>query len=336
MTAGPVLFGTDLFGKPITHMSRLRQKYVVPPFSVLMAQSGEWQARKKAWLNLGLKSEVGRPDVQSRMKGLAKYMGTGAIKDGQAAKWIVTSIFDPVLCECAYRWWCPVGGQIIDPFAGGSVRGIVAGALGFKYWGCDLSQIQIDANLAQGRDLRPPVMPDWVCGDSLEAQPPMADFLFSCPPYGDLEVYSKDPKDISSMSFSDFAATYRKIIERWCGRLKDNRFACFVVGDYRDSDGILRNFPGGTIQAFKSAGLKLYNELILATVPGTAMVRASRQFNAGRKNVKTHQNILVFVKGDWHEAVKYMKSADPELASETEEVEEIEEEETEVDMFGDE
>ncbi|MFT7593218.1 MAG: hypothetical protein ACI8R4_000531 [Paracoccaceae bacterium] len=34
-----------------------------------------------------------------------------------------TSIFDPVLCEIAYRWFCPQGGTVLDPFAGGSVRG---------------------------------------------------------------------------------------------------------------------------------------------------------------------------------------------------------------------
>lgn len=37
-----------------------------------------------------------------------------------------TSIFDPVLCELAYRWFTPADGSILDPFAGGSVRGIVA------------------------------------------------------------------------------------------------------------------------------------------------------------------------------------------------------------------
>lgn len=30
-----------------------------------------------------------------------------------------TSIFDPVLCEIAYRWFCPQGGTVLDPFAGG-------------------------------------------------------------------------------------------------------------------------------------------------------------------------------------------------------------------------
>ena len=41
-----------------------------------------------------------------------------------------TSIFDPVLCEIAYRWFCPPDGMVLDPFAGGSVRGIVASRLG--------------------------------------------------------------------------------------------------------------------------------------------------------------------------------------------------------------
>ncbi len=41
-----------------------------------------------------------------------------------------TSIFDPVLCEIAYRWFCLQGGTVLDPFAGGSGRGIVASRLG--------------------------------------------------------------------------------------------------------------------------------------------------------------------------------------------------------------
>jgi DNA modification methylase len=50
-----------------------------------------------------------------------------------------TSIFDPVLCELAYRWFSPPAGLVLDPFAGGSVRGIVAAKLGRRYVGVDLS-----------------------------------------------------------------------------------------------------------------------------------------------------------------------------------------------------
>lgn len=57
-----------------------------------------------------------------------------------------TSIFDPVLCEIAYRWFCPQGGTVLDPFAGGSVRGIVASRLGYRYVGIELRQEQVEAN----------------------------------------------------------------------------------------------------------------------------------------------------------------------------------------------
>src|SRR6185312_2502284 len=64
-----------------------------------------------------------------------------------------TSIFDPVLCEIAYRWFCPPGGLVLDPFAGGSVRGIVAAKLGRRYLGVDLRPEQIEANRAQWAEI---------------------------------------------------------------------------------------------------------------------------------------------------------------------------------------
>ena len=44
--------------------------------------------------------------------------------------------------------------------------------------------------------------------------------------------------------------------------------------------------------------MKLYNEAILVTAVGSLPVRAGRQFSAYRKLGKTHQNVLVFYKGN--------------------------------------
>lgn len=38
----------------------LAAKFMIPPFSVLNAREGWWQDRKRAWLALGIKSELGR------------------------------------------------------------------------------------------------------------------------------------------------------------------------------------------------------------------------------------------------------------------------------------
>lgn len=213
-----------------------------------------------------------------------------------------TSIFDPVLCELAYTWFCPKGGMVLDPFAGGSVRGIVASKLGRRYLGVDLRAEQIEANYVQAARICAEPLPEWRQGDSREldriAEDVEADFVFTCPPYADLEVYSDDPADISTMDYPEFLAAYRTIVARACALLRDDRFAMYVVGDVRGPDGTYRNLVSDTIAAFHDAGLRLYNEAILVTSVGSLPIRAGKQFSTSRKLGKTHQNCLVFLKGD--------------------------------------
>ena len=53
-----------------------------------------------------------------------------------------------------------------------------------------------------------------------------------------------------------------------------------------------------TIAAFEDAGGLLYNEAILVTAVGSLPIRIAKQFEGYRKLGKTHQNVLVFYKGD--------------------------------------
>lgn len=211
-----------------------------------------------------------------------------------------TSIFDPVLCEVVYNWFCTKQGIVFDPFAGGSVRGVVAEMLGKKYIGIDLSESQIDANQINADKFK--VCPAWYCDDSKNADKYIpdesADLIFSCPPYHNLEKYSNHPLDLSNMNYTDFLEAYGEIISISCRKLKENRFAVFVVGDIRDSKGAYRDFISKTKSIFQNCGLCLYNEIILLEQYGTAPMRAGVTFKARRKTVKVHQNILVFYKGD--------------------------------------
>ena len=45
-----------------------------------------------------------------------------------------------------------------------------------------------------------------------------------------------------------------------------------------------------------------YNDAVLVTSVGSLPIRSGKIFQAGRKLGKTHQNVLVFVKGDWRKA----------------------------------
>ena len=304
MTAQPLaLFGHDLFGEVVKPKpsGALASRFEFPPFSVLDARGGEWQERKRAWCSLGMRGEEGRSAKSYHVNDWMQSAGGGQRGEGDG-----TSIFDPVLCELAYRWFAPRGGPVVDPFAGGSVRGLVAGLLGYRYWGCDLRAEQIAANEAQ-RHIASGADIEWVCGDALEAvdQRERADFVFSCPPYGDLERYSDDPRDISTHEYHTFLANYRRVILRCATALKQDRFACFVVGDFRDrKTGNYRGFVADTIAAFRDVRMELYNDAVLVTPCGSLPIRAGKQFDSGRKLGKTHQNVLVFVKGSPREAAR--------------------------------
>lgn len=219
----------------------LGERFLIPPFTVLDSRGGVWAERKKAWKRLGIRSEVGRGadddntkagltyNISSQPPGAYKAKNAYEEKIGQKISWeefaelfpdamaySATSIFDPVLCELAYRWFCPQGGTIIDPFAGGSVRGVVAALTGRKYTGCDLSSRQIEANVNNWEEIShisvlddaPEVTPPtWINGDSShidELAPGEYDLFFTCPPYADLEVYSDKPEDLSNKDYPEF------------------------------------------------------------------------------------------------------------------------------------
>jgi len=311
-------------------ISSLQERFIIPPFSIFDSRQGYWQDRKKLWQSLGFNSQATREEVELIAKSgqsPAVYALRNEMRDllGREPEWdeIIeqarkkgmhlyegASTFDPVLCEICYKWFCPAGGSIIDPFAGGSVRGIVAGVLGFDYIGIDLRNDQVEENRNQWSKVSKTGMSGsaigWISGDSnkvLDEIQENYDFIFSCPPYHDLEQYSDDPADLSNMDYGSFKTVYRSIIQKTIARLKENRFACFVVGDIRDENGFYRNFVSETIESFNESGALLYNEIILINVAGSLPIRVGRQFEGGRKVGKMHQNVLVFYKGD-HRKIK--------------------------------
>lgn len=278
-------YDSDLFGNKISSNTILREKYIEPPFSVIDGRSYRWHQHKRRWLALGIQSELGR-DVKTFR--ISKQSIDNKV-----------SVFDPVLCEMLYKWFCPGGGVILDPFAGGSVRGIVAHYLGYKYIGIDIRNEQIQENIKQAQSiLNAGNIPHWICGDSnivLDDMVSDVDFVFSCPPYGNLERYSDLECDISNMEYPQFLSSYRSIINKSCKKIKHGGFACFVVGEIRDKNGNYYGFVPDTIRAFTDCGMKYYNEAILLNPIGTAAIRAEGNMKS-KKLVKTHQNVLVFKK----------------------------------------
>ncbi len=78
----------DLFGEevmPEQHGSKLGSDWDYPPFSVWNAREGWWQDRKRAWLSLGIKSELGRGGgVQRHESAIEGHEAIG--NDGQPGR----------------------------------------------------------------------------------------------------------------------------------------------------------------------------------------------------------------------------------------------------------
>jgi len=305
----PSLLGfTDLEVREILFQStydprkKLSERFGLSPFTVFDSRTSWWKERKESWDAYGFESELGRDD---NLQKFSEFLKSRTQNKG-------SSVFDPVLCELAYRWMCPKGGTVFDPFAGGSVRGIVASLLGLNYVGIDLRKGQCDENRKQAeRIIKDTPVPIWHCGSSEDAVDIVgdfrADFVWSCPGYVDRERYSDDPRDTSNQkSWGEFQAIYRRIIKCAVDILREDRFCGFMIGEARKPTkmGEYWGLLPETILAFEEAGARFYNDAIYITSLATWSMTITKIFSGSRKLGKIHQNVLFFVKGDAKKATK--------------------------------
>lgn len=263
---------------------------------------GYWQERKHQWISLGIHSHLGRGE------NLLNYSPTvQAIKGTTAGG---TSVFDPVLCEVIYRWFCPPNGIIFDPFSGGSVRGLVAAHLKYQYHGVDIRAEQISENKTQATSTGIQGA-SWYLGDSRQFASIIptnlgnADLIFSSPPYFNREHYSDLPDDLNnSANYKAFLSGYGQAIKSATSRLKENRFAVFEVAQSRNNSGLVLDLVSDTIHVFEQAGLHLYNHIIHVKPYVSAAIRAAKMFQSTRKVVPVHEHDLIFIKGDPRKATE--------------------------------
>jgi hypothetical protein len=82
---------SDLFAEPAPEAESsgesgagsLSAKFGISPFSVLNAREGWWQDRKRAWLAIGIRSELGRGEGAHHAAPGGSVMVSGYSKDGQ-------------------------------------------------------------------------------------------------------------------------------------------------------------------------------------------------------------------------------------------------------------
>ena len=286
----------DLFGNKIIDKKKLEDWYVVPPFSILNSTSSEWQHKKKKWMiKINDKAQV--------RKNTLRRCGQEGSKSWQfmAIKGDTTSILDPVMCEILLSWFTEDGFNTFDPFAGDAVFGFVSAYKNRPFTGIELRKEQVEFNqkLIDLHELNGKYICDTSENLDNYIEDNSQDFIFSCPPYADLEIYSDLENDLSNMPYDKFFEVIEKILVNSVNKLKENRFFCIVIGEVRHKNtGVYLGIVPKIITMLTNAGLNYYNEIILQTPIGNLHMRAGNYINVSRKIGKQHQNILVFYKGN--------------------------------------
>lgn len=278
-------------------IQKLEDKFIVPPFSILNAREGKWQERKKYWKDLIKDTGITRDTGNQTNTRYRSIEGFSAARDNEN----VGSVLDPVLSEIIIKWFGLHNSNMYDCFAGDTIFGYVASYLGNTFKGIELRKSQADFNNERTNGFNA----NYICDDGRNVLNHISensqDLLFSCPPYFDLEVYSDLPNDASNQKeYKDFINILDVAFTNSIKCLKENRFAVIVCGDVRDKKGNYFRFPDDIKEIFVKNGMPLYNELILIDPVGNLQMRVSK-YMEHRKVGKTHQNVLVFYKGNTKE-----------------------------------
>ncbi len=206
------------------------------------------------------------------------------------------SVFPAPLVEWVLLRYAPAGARILDAFAGGPPRAVVASIMGYEYVGFDIRQEQIDENKATLDELGLSGA-SYILGDGcmLGNSAGLFDIALTCPPYFNLEKYSDLPNDLSNLeSYATFDRAMRNCADAHVDHMQPGSFVCIVVGPFRDKKtGELIDFPAHTVENFQKAGFIYWQQIVLSKNFASAAKRSTNAWR-GHKLVPAHEFLLVF------------------------------------------
>jgi DNA modification methylase len=121
-----------------------------------------------------------------------------------------------------------------------------------------------------------------------------ADLVFTCPPYWDMEKYSKDENDLSTFkTYDEFLDGCNSRLELASQYLKDDGFLVVVLMDFRRK-GILHSWHTDTINHFhNNTDFKLYDTIIWEMSPAKRHPLYPQAL-LNRRMLNAHEYCLVF------------------------------------------
>ncbi len=211
------------------------------------------------------------------------------------------SVFPAPLVEWILLRYAPSGCRILDAFAGGPPRAVVASIMGYAYVGFEIRQEQIDENTATLGELHLSGS-SYILGDGCELgkDAGLFDMALTCPPYWNLETYSDLPNDLSNLrTYQQFDDSMLNCAKAHRKHMKPGAFVCIVVGPFRDKKtSELIDFPAHTVINFQEAGFIFWQQIVLSKNFASAAKRSTNAWQ-GHKLVPVHEFLQVFRTPGW-------------------------------------
>ena len=221
------------------------------------------------------------------------------VRRSKDAHWLASlklSEFSSAVCEFIIRYWSLKNAVIVDPFAGRATRAIISARWNRQYYGYEISPSTYDRCLTHFKSIG--VNPTLYLNDGCLMSDTSNDFahlVMTCPPYGDLEKYESVTGQLSDIKdYDSFLLKIKECITNVYRVLKPGGFSCWVVADWRDSDGY-KAFTNDTFNIFRSVGFKPHDTIILKNNSPFAALQTYK-CACKRITTKIHETLLVFRK----------------------------------------
>jgi len=125
---------------------------------------------------------------------------------------------------------------------------------------------------------------------------PKVDFIFSCPPYWNLERYESCEGQLSDIkNYEEFLERYKQIMEKSISLLKEDKYMCLVVGDFRLKKRYY-TFHCDNIKMMQDLGMKLHDVICIQSVSFDIANKRFGMFKKWKFTSKVHEYLLVFKK----------------------------------------
>ena len=212
------------------------------------------------------------------------------------------SMFPRQILEQLLDFYTIKGDLFFDPFAGHNSRMEASFKKGRHYVGWDCSKEFMDFNVEVATKLTKenPTGPniDLRLGDSrhIDNSDNCADFIFSSPPYWNLEWYGDEAEQLGKLTYPEFMKDITEIYAQCFRVLKPGKFCIINVNDFRKG-GEYYSYHVDTVNALKSVGFKQF-DMIVMQYPNAMRKAFPNQIFEEKLLPKTHEYCIVMLKPD--------------------------------------